>query len=111
MVMVSAWLTRRWRLSYRHDIDERRHPGLVRRLAALRSWRPRASVHSHGVPSGDSALHDAAREADARGGDAKTWRLVADPPTLPNVLIFSAAMGAAQWQTSRMTHPVRLRLI
>jgi hypothetical protein len=26
-----------------------------------------------------------------------------------NVLIFSAAMGAAQWQTSRRTHPVRLR--
>ena len=25
------------------------------------------------------------------------------------VLIFSAAMGAVQWQTSRMTHSIRLR--
>jgi len=44
--------------------------------------------------------------------EAATPRLggwFADPPTLPNVLIFSAAMGAVQWQTSRMTHPVRLR--
>jgi len=32
---------------------------------------------------GDAALHDTAREADARGGDAKTWPLVADPPSLP----------------------------
>src|SRR5262249_25911978 len=38
----------------------------------------------------------------------RLWRLVADPPTLPNVLIFSAAMGAAQWQTSRM-HAVWFR--
>ena len=33
----------------------------------------------------------------------RLWRLVAEPPTLANVLIFSAAMGAVQWQTSRMT--------
>src|SRR5262249_781559 len=54
-------------------------------------------------------LSDPRVRSDARGGDAKAWRLVADPPTLPNVLTFSAAMGAVQWQTSRMTHPVRFR--
>ena len=36
MVMVSARLTRRWRLSYRHDIDERGHRRPARRLVALR---------------------------------------------------------------------------
>jgi hypothetical protein len=47
MVMVSARLTRRWRLSYRHDF-ERRHRRLARRLVAVR-WRailvvPKASA-------------------------------------------------------------------
>src|SRR6516164_5608744 len=36
MVMVSARLTRRWRLSYRHDIGERRHRRPARRLVAVR---------------------------------------------------------------------------
>ena len=36
MVMVSARLTRRWRFSYRHDIDERGHRGLARRCVAVR---------------------------------------------------------------------------
>jgi hypothetical protein len=35
MVMVSARLTRRWRLSYRHDF-ERRHRRLARRLVTVR---------------------------------------------------------------------------
>jgi hypothetical protein len=43
------------------------------------------------------------RLADFHVGLADEVSQVAD------VLIFSAAMGAAQWQTSRMTHPVRLR--
>jgi hypothetical protein len=30
------------------------------------------------------------------------------PTQFANVLIFSAAMGAVQWQTSRMKQPVRL---
>jgi hypothetical protein len=72
-------------------------------------WWPRASVHSHGVPSGDAGLHDAAREADAQGGDAKTLAAGCGPTQFADVLIFSAAMGAVQWQTSRMMHSVRFR--
>src|SRR5262245_4151413 len=77
---------------------ECRHRGLARRLITVgrravlmvaKGERPQPRV-----PSGDAALHDAAQEADARGGNAKTWRLVAASPTLPNVLIFGAAMGA-----------------
>jgi hypothetical protein len=43
-------------------LGERRHRGLARRLVAVRRRAVLmvASVHSHGVPSGDAALHDAA---------------------------------------------------
>ena len=86
--------------------------------------RPRASARSRALARGlhaaqrrastataclDAALHDAAREADAHGGDDKTWRLVADPPTLPECANIQCRAWSAEWQTSRITHPVRLR--
>jgi len=54
MVIVSARLTRRWRLSYRHDIDDRCHRASPHSRAwGVRSSRlPKASVHIHGVPNG-----------------------------------------------------------
>src|SRR5215471_8395529 len=70
-------------------LRERRHRGLACRLVAVsrpavlvlaKGQRSSCWPKSHGVPSGDSALHDAAREADARGGDAETWRWL---PTYP----------------------------
>jgi hypothetical protein len=69
----------------------------------------KASVHSHACLLVTRPLMIRREESTREAATPKTWRLVADPPTLPNVLIFSAAMGAAQWQTSRLTHPVRLR--
>src|SRR5262245_51834903 len=80
-------------------LSERRHRGLARRLVAVR----RRAVLM--VAKGERPHPRRTREA----ATSRLWRLVADPPTLPNVLIFSAAMGAVQWQTSRMTHPVRFR--
>src|SRR5215831_3331959 len=64
MVMVSARLTRRWRLSYRHDIDERGHRRPARRLVAVRRRAifvlPEGEVDRHGLPTGAAAvLHDA----------------------------------------------------
>ena len=71
MVMVSARLTRRWRLSYRHDIDERGHRRPARRLVAVRrraifvvaeSERP-----SPRRPNGrGGGLQDAADNSDVR---------------------------------------------
>jgi len=52
MVMVSARLTRRWRLSYRHDLT---NAAIAAPRVASSSWAgvlmlPKASVHIRDVP-------------------------------------------------------------
>jgi len=67
-----------------------------------------AAITGNGLP------HAAAKATEAATPEA-TEAATAAPrrtPTHgyePDVLIFSAGLGGAQWQTSRMTHPVRLR--
>jgi hypothetical protein len=60
------------------------------------------------------AATEATEAASPEATEAATAasRLIAGTPTHgyePDVLIFSAGLGGAQWQTSRMMHPVRLR--
>jgi hypothetical protein len=57
-----------------------------------------------------SRLRDVlARLAQGRALPSNLATAMGGPTQVADVLIFSAAMGAEQWQTSRMRHLVRLR--
>src|SRR5262249_21741075 len=62
------------------------------------------------VPVGSNSCHNPTRVGLTKEAQIPPPHTAMRTPTrFADVLIFSAAMGAAQWQTSRMRHLVRLR--
>ena len=95
------------------EMQDERCPACVR--------GPRGMQQCDATPSSmDSRLAQVSRRRRVAPTEAAALRPAKPPPPPPaayapthgyepDVLIFSAGLGGAQWQTLRMTHPVRLR--